>query len=279
MNTKSIFKKYNIRPKKSLGQNFVINKSVIDKVIEAANLKPDDNIVEIGPGLGALTFELSPKSKKVFAIEKDDKIYEILKTKIEKEKIINVEIIHGDILDKKCIEPIIASRAYKVVANIPYYITGPVIRFFLKTKNSPEEIILLIQKEVAQRICATPPKMNFLAVSVQTYAKPEITNYIAGKDFWPRPKVDSAIIRLIPAKISRFAGQEPDFEEMFFKIVKAGFSAPRKMLLGNLSKKLNTPREKIAEIFKKIGINEKARAENLNISDWQKLAENKITED
>lgn len=269
---KTLFKQYNNRPRKSLGQNFVINKSVIDKIIQAADLKPNDTVLEIGPGIGALTIELAKRAQKVIAVEKDKALCNILQDVLQKNNLDNVAIIEGDALNFQSKSKLqnLNFQNYKLVANIPYYITQPIIRLFLESGNSPQEIILLVQKEVAQRICAQPPKMNLLAVSIQFYAKPKIITYVSQNNFWPKPKVDSAIIRITPANINAQQIQPKEF----FKVVKAGFSAPRKMLINNLFNKLKIPKEKISEIFNQININQKARAENLSLADWQILAQN-----
>ena len=250
-NIKNLLGKYGVRPSKGLGQNFLVDKRVLGKIIEAANLGKEDTVLEIGAGIGTLTLELAKKAKKVIAVEKDPKMCEILHETMKGYE--NVEIIQGDILKleifnfqfsifkqkpnaknqmpkTKCK---IQNTRYKVVANLPYYITSPVIRKFLEAENPPSEMILMVQKEVAQRICARPPRMNLLAVSVQFYAEPKIVSYVSKNSFWPSPKVDSAII-----KIARNKNQETVNKELFFKIVKAGFSQPRKQILNNLSKGL-----------------------------------------
>ncbi len=250
---KEIFKQYNIKPSKKLGQNFLVDRGVLKKIIHAANLNSDDIVLEIGPGLGVLTIELAKRVKKVIAIEKDRRMCEILKKVLKNYK--NVEIINKDILDVGYSTSHI--ETYKLVANLPYYITSPVIRKFLEAKNNPRLMILMVQKEVAQRICAQPPKMSLLSIAVQFYAKPEIISYVSKKSFYPQPKVDSAIIKIIPKPIPKINIKK------FFNLVKKGFSNKRKMLKNNL---------KIEEsLLKDLGLNPKIRAENLSIKDWLKL--------
>jgi 16S rRNA (adenine1518-N6/adenine1519-N6)-dimethyltransferase len=194
---------------------------------------------------------------------------------LDAEKIKNVQIINGDILkmtnDQFSMTNQIPNHNYKVVANIPYYLTSPLIRKFLEAENKPSEIILMIQKEVAQRICASPPKMSLLAVSVQFYARPEIIYYVSKNCFYPVPKVDSAIIRIIPHPNVGHAMSHIDTEK-FFKLVKMGFASKRKMLINNL-KKLDVGCLMLEDVFGKIGLNPKVRAENLSIDDWIKLYE------
>jgi len=269
---KNLLKKYNIYPSKRLGQNFLVDEGVFKKIIEAANLLKDDIVLEVGPGIGNLTLELAKRVKKVIAIEKDSGMIEVLRINLKNFK--NVEILKGDAL--KIIGHKLSATAsilwprYKVVANIPYYLTSPLIRKFLEAKNQPKEMILMVQKEVAQRICARPPKMSILAVSVQFYSKPEIISFVSKKSFWPSPKVDSAIIK-ISALNQR---KKSAFNQRFFKIVKAGFSQPRKQLVNNLSEKLKIEKKKIREWLLKNNIQPAQRAETLKIENWINLTKN-----
>ena len=185
-----MLEKYKIHPLKGLGQNFLVNKGAVKRVINAADIKPDEVILEVGPGLGALTKELAKKAKKVIAVEKDRKMVEILKETLKGFE--NIEIVQGDILKLKLQIP----KPYKIVANLPFHLTAPVIRKFLESANTPKEMTLVVQKEVGQRICARVPDMNLLAVSVQVYAEAKIANYVSKKSFWPQPKVDAAIIKI-----------------------------------------------------------------------------------
>ncbi|MBU4298916.1 ribosomal RNA small subunit methyltransferase A [Patescibacteria group bacterium] len=268
-----IIKKYKIRPSKGLGQNFLVDKGVLQKIVATAELKPDDIVLEIGPGIGNLTQELAKRVKKVIAIEKDIKMVEILKNVLDEQGIQNVEIINGDIL-KIQNSKFKIQNSYKVVANLPYYITSPVIRLFLeKVEVKPQQMVLMVQKEVAQRIVAQPPDMNLLAVSVQFYAKPEIISYVSKRAFWPSPKVDSAIIKIIPRQFGKKAtivGNLP--RELFFKVVRAGFSHPRKQLLNNLASGLKLDKEKMKEWLLKNNIQPSQRAETLSVEDWLNLA-------
>ena len=262
---KEILKKYRIFPSKRLGQSFLIDKKVLKKIVEVADLSKNDSVLEVGPGIGNLTIELAKKVKKVIAVEKDERMVEILKERLEEERIKNVEIVNEDIL--KFLPSFKLRRSYKVVANIPYYLTSRLIRNLLEAKRRPRLIVLMIQKEVAQRICAKPPKMNLLAVSVQFYSKPEIISFVSKNCFWPRPKVDSAII-----KISNIKKQKATKDEkLFFKIVKAGFSHPRKQLINNPSKGLKKNKKIVEEWLLNCGISPDKRAENLSIEEWKRL--------
>ena len=298
-NIKNILQKFNAKPKKGLGQNFLIDKNILQKIVESSNIKPDDVILEVGPGLGVLTQELAKKAKRVIAVEKDKTMCEILKENLKDFSAQggpasgwkNIEIINDDILKISNIQYLISNKNtenlnfknsienwelgisnYKVVANIPYYLTSQLIRKFLEEKIQPQEIILMIQKEVAQRICAKVPDMNLLAVSVQFYAKPEIIFNVSKNSFWPIPKIDSAIIKITPrSQTSREAGG-PTSPDLFFRIVKAGFSQPRKQLGGNLSKILKIKKEEVTEWLTKNNLSPIQRAETLSIQDWKNLA-------
>ncbi|MFA5877893.1 MAG: 16S rRNA (adenine(1518)-N(6)/adenine(1519)-N(6))-dimethyltransferase RsmA [Candidatus Staskawiczbacteria bacterium] len=260
---KNTLKNIRIHPSKGLGQNFLVDKATLNKIVSAAGIKPSDNILEIGPGTGILTQELAKKAKKVIAIEKDVKMVELLRETLKDFK--NVEIVPKDILKIKDED---LFRDYKLVANLPYYITSPVIRKFLEIKNQPKVMILMVQKEVAQRICAKPPRMNLLAVSVQFYGTPEIINYVPKESFWPKPKVDSAIIKIVPKK-----SLESLKPELFFKIVKAGFSHPRKQILGNFKNILKIGGENLLAWLKANSVSPDRRAESLSVGDWINLAE------
>ncbi len=263
-----------IKAKKSLGQNFLKDESVLNRIIASAKLSKEDMVIEIGPGQGALTEKLAEVCKKVIAIEIDDRLIEPLHDKFVEDK--NIEIIHDDILklnlpeliEKELKENNVSS--YKVVANIPYYITAPIIRLFLETKIPPTEVIFMVQKEVAERICAKKGEMSILAVSVQYYAKAEFLFTVFKESFDPVPKVDSAII-----KITRNIEQEKISKEetkKFFRVVKSGFSAKRKTLINNLSNSLQLDKKEIEEKLLSLGFDANVRAQELGVEDWKNLA-------
>ena len=266
---KELLLKYGSRPSKGMGQNFLVNKQVLKKIITAADLKKEDTILEIGPGIGTLTMGLADIVKKVVAVEKDRYMCQILKETLKDYK--NIEVINNDILKTNLELP----KQYKLVANIPYYLTSPLIRKFLEIKYPPEFMVLMVQKEVAQRICANPPNMSILAVSVQFYAKTKIISYVKKENFWPKPKVDSAIIKITPNSTenrSPLANGER-FSSSFFRIVKAGFSQPRKQLGNNLSNVLKLDKQQINLWLLKNKIKPTQRAETLSVDDWVKLSE------
>jgi 16S rRNA (adenine1518-N6/adenine1519-N6)-dimethyltransferase len=250
------------KPLKRLGQHFLRQKSVLTKIIEAASLRKSDLVVEIGPGLGVLTKELAAKAGQVIAIEKDSRLIPLLKEKFAKTS--NVKIIEGDarrLLDARRLP--LATRRYKVVANLPYYAATHIIRQFLESPCPPKLMVVMLQKEVAQRICSQPPHMNLLAVAIRFYAKAEIIVSVPKTAFWPAPKVDSAIIKLKTQSAKRKID-----EKLFFKIIKAGFSQPRKTLLNNLSAKLVFPKSEVEKKLTAVGINPKARPSELSLKHW-----------
>ncbi len=256
------FKKYQFLPLKKLGQHFLINEAILEKIVKVAKISSKDVVLEIGAGFGNLTRKIAIKSKKVIAIEKDPRIIPLLKENLKEYS--NVKIVKGDVLKID----FNLSEDYKIVANLPYYITSPVLELFLeKVKKKPKALFLTLQKEMAQRICANPPKMNSLAIFVKFYARPKIIFYISKNHFWPKPKVDSALVKIVPLCSIPF--EDP---KKFFKIVKAGFSHPRKQLINNLSEKLKLSKEKAKNWLLKAKIPPSKRAENLKIKDWIKLA-------
>ena len=256
-------KKHNIKPNKRLGQNFLVSDVVLEEIIKASQIKSSDIILEIGPGTGILTKALAKKAKKVIAVEKDKKLADILKKELDNNEIKNVEVINQDILNTKHKA---LNTKYKLIANLPYYITAPVIRMFLEN-NSPKLMVLMVQKEVGQRICANPPKMSKIAVFTQFYGKPEIVSNVSKECFYPKPKVDSVILKITP-----FNNLDQNIDKtLFSKIVRAGFSQPRKQLINNLSKSLDTKKPEIEDWLKKNNIESKQRAETLNVKDWINL--------
>lgn len=266
-------KSSNISQKKSLGQNFLINQGILDKIIDASEINEEDIILEIGPGTGNLTEKLSEtlrqssgqEAGRVIAIEKDRRLITELQ---EKFKTTNVELIEGDVLNLKIENLNLKDEEYKIVANIPYYITSHLIKIIFEKWPRPKLIVLTIQKEVARRIMAKPPRMNLLALSVQFFSNPKIIGYVSKGSFRPIPKVDSAIIRLIP-KSEKPKNEQKD---LFFKLTRAGFSEKRKLLITNIAREFVMMKEDLFKAFDKIGIQQNARAENLSLNQWVELA-------
>lgn len=262
---KILLRKHGVSPQKRLGQHFLVDRSILRKILEAAGIQRDDIVLEIGPGIGMLTQGLAQRAKRVIAIEKDKKMAEILTETLGEYK--NVEVILADVLKTQKRKVKLKTKTYKIVANLPYYIVAPVIRMFLEAKSPPREMILMVQKEVAQRICAKPPKMNLLAVSVQFYAKPTIVRYVSKNSFWPRPKVESAII-----KITRIRKDRRGFSHGFFRVVRAGFSHQRKQLINNLSRGLKMEKQSVNNLLLRCGVNPAKRAGDLRVSEWINIA-------
>ncbi|MDO8240590.1 MAG: 16S rRNA (adenine(1518)-N(6)/adenine(1519)-N(6))-dimethyltransferase RsmA [Candidatus Moranbacteria bacterium] len=258
------------KPKKSLGQNFLRDEKVLQKIIEASDLKSDDFVIEIGPGEGVLTEQLAKHAQKVIAIELDSDLLPKLTEKFATQK--NVEFIHANILNINLPALIsnykLQTTNYKLIANIPYYITSPIIRLFLEQETQPQEILLMVQKEVAQRITASTGQMSILSISVQYYATAEILFEVSKNAFFPVPKVDSAIIKITPNR--KF---DKELDKKFFRLVKAGFSAKRKTLANNLSNSLQLDKSIVSEKLKALSISENARAQELDVADWQRLVE------
>jgi 16S rRNA (adenine1518-N6/adenine1519-N6)-dimethyltransferase len=256
---KELLKAHETTLKKHLGQNFLLEKKIAAKMLAAAQLSGKDTVYEIGPGLGTLTKELAQNASKVTAIEKDPAMVKILKETIK--DLLNVEIIQADAL-----KVALPQEKYKVVANLPYYLTSPLIRMFLEARNKPELMVFMVQKEIAQRICAKPSTMSILAVSVQFYAKVKIVSIVSKNSFWPRPKVDSAIIQIVPKK--NLSSLDSD---LFFRIVKIGFKQPRKQLGNNLSAGFNFTKDTVEAWLGKNNLQSTLRAQTLSVEDWVAL--------
>jgi 16S rRNA (adenine1518-N6/adenine1519-N6)-dimethyltransferase len=265
--THAICKANNIKPAKSKGQNFLIVEEVYDKIIEAAELKKTDKVLEIGPGLGFLTQKLSENSGQVTAVELDEKLGNILKSSKFSAKNSNVTIMQGNALDLQT-----SPGNYKIVANLPYNITSAFLRKFLsQAKQPPELMVLLVQKEVAERLCAKPGAMSLLAISVQVYAGAEIIDFVPAKAFYPAPEVESAIIRL---RVKKKSSDNFD-EKIYFQLVRIGFSARRKKLANNLAAGFQITAKEAVDWLKRAGFAETIRAQELAVKDWEKLLKEK----
>ncbi|MFA6322603.1 MAG: 16S rRNA (adenine(1518)-N(6)/adenine(1519)-N(6))-dimethyltransferase RsmA [Candidatus Buchananbacteria bacterium] len=270
---KEITRLYNIAPARSKGQNFLINSQVIEKIIAAANLASHDSVLEVGPGLGILTESLIKKAKMVVSVELDRKLFDFLKIKFI--KAVNLELINQDILFLSQNRDWLSRLGdYKIVANLPYNITSVFLRNFLTAENAPQEIVLLLQKEVVERICAQPGQLSLLAISVQLYGQAELIDYVPKSDFWPQPEIDSAILRIrnIKSKAERVEFFSEVSENIFWQIVKMGFSAKRKQLQHNLAAGLKISQAEAKKCLAEIGLDQKVRAQNLTIAQWFDLA-------
>lgn len=251
--------------KKSLGQNFLIDDEALSQIVEAADLYEGDHVIEVGPGTGFLTEQLIQKAGKVTSVELDENMVEILKEQFSLTD--NLEVIHSDILKLDVAE--IAGEKYKVVANIPYYITSPVIRHFLQAKRRPKLMVLLVQKEVAEKMCAIGGK-SFITVETQVQGHPEYIATVPASSFYPEPKVDSAILKITVYPEPKV----PDAElKNFLRIVKFGYSQKRKKLSNGLAAGLRIDVAEARQLLEKANISENARPEELQIEDWIRLTD------
>jgi 16S rRNA (adenine1518-N6/adenine1519-N6)-dimethyltransferase len=262
----TILQRYNLRPDKRLGQHFLIDQFALEEVVEAAEVEKSDVVLEIGAGLGSLTRLLAIHARNVLAVELDSKLIPPLEEVIS--GFSNVEIIQGDIL-RLNLNQLMNVSGFLVIANIPYYITSALIRNLLETSRPPKRLVLTLQREVAERICASPGKMSMLALSVQVYGQADILAYLPSAVFYPQPDVDSAILR-----VDRYP--EPqipvDLLPTFFRLVKAGFSQKRKTLRNSLAGGMRWKPAQSEAILYQSGINSMRRAETLNLEEWGELA-------
>lgn len=251
--------------RRSLGQNFLQDKSFLPRIVQAAELEAGDDVLEIGPGTGVLTQALAECGAKVVAVELDGALADILRATFASNA--NVEIVQGDALS---LDPCdLFGYPYKLVANIPYYITGLLIRRFLETPCPPDLLVLMVQREVAQRMVAAPGRLSLLGVSVQFYARTEIIARVPAGAFYPRPKVDSAIVRLRPYRDPR----QVEIAPALFELARAGFSVRRKQLINSLSAGLGNERVNTGRLLEQANIAPERRAETLSIAEWICLAE------
>lgn len=262
----ALLKRHGLRAHKGLGQNFLQDAEALDKIVSAAEIQRTDTVLEIGPGLGSLTRYLAVSAKEVVAVELDENLLPPLKAVLAPYQ--NVRLIHGDIL-KLSPNDLITERDYIVVANIPYYITSAVIRHLLENEPKPRRVVLTVQKEVAQRICAQPGDLSLLALSVQIYGKPRIVAHIPAEAFFPAPKVDSAVL-CVDIYASPLIKEE--LLQPFFKLIKAGFNQKRKTLRNSLSSGLHISPTDAADLLTRADIDPQRRAETLSIEEWERLS-------
>jgi 16S rRNA (adenine1518-N6/adenine1519-N6)-dimethyltransferase len=283
----TVLKKYNLRPRKELGQNFLIDSFHLARIVEVAGLTSVDTVLEIGPGPGILTRLLAEAAGQVIAVELDPHMVNLLKNEYGHLK--NLTIVEADILQTNLTTLIsqpknrtfylphpashipypISHTPYKVVANLPYYITSAVIRHLLEATPRPERVVVTVQREVAQRMVAKPGEMSLLAVSVQFYGQPTLAHHIPAGAFYPTPKVDSAVVRIDTFAQPTLAVADVDY---FFRVVKAGFGQKRKQLKNSLAAGLNKPTAEIVETMARAKIDPTRRAETLSLEEWGRLA-------
>jgi 16S rRNA (adenine1518-N6/adenine1519-N6)-dimethyltransferase len=275
--TRQLLLQYELRARKSLGQHFLVNSGVLKKITAAAQLSQSDIVIEVGPGPGVLTAELIKQAGYVIAVEVDTAMVELLKETFSSAS--NLSLITGNILAIEPQDLILQEKArfpdglktisnYKLVANLPYYITQPIIRHFCEAPVKPQSMVIMVQKEVAKNIVALPGDLSIMAISVQFYGKPQIIDYVPAGNFFPAPKVDSAIL-----KIEMYDKPAVDVtsEKNFFKTVKAGFCAARKQVANSLSQGLDIPKAEVISLMQTAGVEPQKRAENLTLSEWARL--------
>jgi len=267
LNAAAVLKRYGLRADKGLGQNFLQDPFALEQIVHAAEIESGDSVLEIGAGLGSLTRYLAVSAQQVTAVELDADLLPPLKAILKAHA--NVRLIHGDIL-KLSPSELISRPDYIVAANIPYYITSVIIRHLLEHEPKPRRMVLTMQKEVAERICAAPGDLSLLALSVQVYGSPAIAGFIPAGAFYPTPKVDSAILRLDIYQSPLIPREQLG---TFFTLIKAGFTQKRKTLRNSLSSGLHIPAAEAESMLKQAGIDPQRRAETLSIPAWQALCD------
>ncbi len=257
-------------PSTQNGQNFLVDEMVLQTIITAAAIKPGENILEIGPGLGVLTAKLLLSGARVMAVEKDRQIFSYLKKRFKGKT--NLTLVNDDILKFETSLGFKPQAGYRIVANIPYSITAKIIKKFTSDEaNKPKSLLIMVQKEVAQRVCARPGKLNLLAICAQLYGQVSIITVVPARSFYPAPKVDSCLLLIDKIKANPLYPIH-DLAQ-FWRVLRVGFSSPRKQLHNNIASGLKIGSSAIKDLFKRAGIREKARAQELSIEQWIKLTE------
>jgi 16S rRNA (adenine1518-N6/adenine1519-N6)-dimethyltransferase len=267
-NARRLLGSLDTRAKKSLGQHFLIDSGVLHKIVQAAELAPGDTVIEVGPGLGVLTAELVKRAGRVIAVELDDNLAPLLQQTFHRAS--NLSVVHQDVL-KISPAALLESAGvpfgggYKVVANLPYYITSAVLRHFLEGDVPPSMMVVMVQKEVARAITASPGEMSLLSVAVQLYGDPRIVSSVSARSFFPAPKVDSAILKISVHTQPLIAAAGT---ASFFSLARAAFCANRKQLVNSLSQGMSLPKAEIRPLLDRAGIAPQRRAETLAIPEW-----------
>ncbi len=264
--TRDILRAYGLRPRKALGQNFLIDRDALHAVADAAELCPGDAVLEVGPGVGTLTGTLIARGGAVTAVELDESLSRVLAARTV---LAGVRVVTGNILHLDLREVLPSDRPYKVVANIPYYITAPIVRLFLEAARPPELMVLMVQREVAERLTARPGRLSVLGVTAQFYAEVETVQLVPAAAFMPPPEVDSAIVRLRPRRVPVVP---VDDAERFFALVKIGFGEKRKQLHNALARGIpHVPAAEIDAALAGTEIDRARRAETLSLDEWGAL--------
>lgn len=262
---RALLDSYQVLPKKSLGQNFMHDPNALEKIVASAELLPDDTVVEVGAGTGALTDILADAARQVFTVEVDARLQPLLEERFDDRA--NVYLVFEDIL-KTNVAALVGAEDYIVVANVPYYISSAILWRFLESAKPPRRIVLTMQYEVAERIIGAPGAMNLLSIATQFYGTPRIIGKFGPAVFWPRPNIDSAIVR-----IDTHAAPPVDVPSraLFFRVVKAGFSMKRKQLKNSLSGGLQIRSAIIRDLLRAAEIDPQRRAETLSLAEWARL--------
>ncbi len=267
-NPKRLLDTYGIIPKKSLGQNFLHDPNALDRIIRAAELTPEDTVLEIGPGTGALTGWLAEAARRVITVELDDRLIPLLHHRFEPYD--NVTIVHADILSVNLSQHIRPDEPYCVVANLPYYITSAILRYLFEQPHRPRRLVVMVQNEVADRLVAAPGDMSLLSVSVQFYGVPHVVTRLSPAVFWPRPDVTSALVRIDTYGPGERPVDVPD-EALFFRMARAGFSQKRKQLANSLAGGLGISKPAATALLEAAGLDPARRAETLSLAEWAAL--------
>lgn len=265
----ALLRAHDLHPRKRLGQNFLVDPVALERIVAAADLSAQDTVIEPGAGLGTLTRPLTEHAGCVIAVELDDRLVQALRQELV--DLANLQIIHGDIL--RIPNPGVPYQGYKVVGNLPYYITSAVLRRFLEDESRPQVMVVTVQREVAERIVARSGKMSLLAVSVQFYGQPKIVAHIPPGAFYPSPKVDSAVLRIdvgVQPPVVLAGGIDT---KTYFRVVRAGFSQRRKTLRNSLSGGLALNPSTVKELLEGAGIDPRRRAETLSLEEWATATE------
>jgi len=267
MQAARLLREYGVRPSRRLGQSFLTDPAALEKVVRAAGLQNDDVVLEVGAGLGVLTRRLASMAGRVVAVEFDRKLIPILETTLA--GLANVDLVPGDIM-RLDLEGLMGKLPYLVVANIPYYLTSALIRRLLESPQPPRRLVLLVQKEGGARVVSRPGEMSLLALSVQLYGEPRIEGRVPAGAFYPRPDVDSVVLRvdLHPApKVRR------DLIDPLFRLAKAAFGQRRKTLRNSLAGGLGLPASRVSELLERAGVSARVRAQEVSLPEWERLAE------
>lgn len=265
-NPRVLLSHYDLHPKKSLGQNFLHDPNTLQKIVSVADVTSDDTVLEIGTGTGSLTVLLGQIAKRVITLEVDERLVPILREELAPYP--QIELYWMDALEAD-IPDLVDDEPYKVVANLPYYITSALLRKILESNHKPQSATLTVQKEVAERMVAQPKNMSLLSVSVQFYGQPKIATKLKPSVFWPRPDVDSAVVHI---DVSPQPTVEVPDEKRFFEVVRAGFSQKRKQLKNSLASGLGISAEQVDDMLHMAHVDGRRRAETLELEEWAALA-------